>query len=89
MEGSFDLAGLEIPNGASSAQYQVCVEPLDPVWSQTVGPYGPRQVVPSGAFQPLVVTVSKGGDLQPNILMQSSALQVRNWFEPNTDRKRH
>jgi len=46
-------------------------------------------VLPSGTFPSWVVTVSKGGDLQPNILMQSSALQVRNWFEPNTDRKRH
>ena len=45
-EGFFDLAGLEIPNGASSAQYQLSVEPLDPLWSQTVGPYGPWQVRP-------------------------------------------
>ena len=84
MEGSFDLAGLEIPNGASSAQYQVSVEPLDPVWSQTVGPYRPRQVVASGAFQPLVVTVSKGGDLEQDIVMESSAIQVRDWFEPTS-----
>ncbi len=46
MEGFFDLAGLEIPNGASSAQYQLSVEPLDPLWSQIVGPYGPWQVRP-------------------------------------------
>ena len=84
VEGSFDLAGLEIPNGASSAQYQLSVEPLDPLWSQAVGPYGPWQVVPSGTFQPLVVTVSKGGNLQQDIVMQSSALQARDWFEPTS-----
>ncbi len=84
VEGSFDLAGLEIPNGASTAQYQLGVEPIDPLWSQSVGPYGPWQVVPSGSFPPLVVTLSKGGDLQHDIVMQSSALQVHDWFEPTS-----
>ncbi len=84
VEGFFDLAGLEIPNGASSAQYQLSLESLDPLWSQAVGPYGPWQVVPSGTFQPLVVTVSKGGDLQQDIVMKSSALLVRDWFEPTS-----
>ncbi len=84
VEGFFDLAGLEIPNGASSAQYQLSVEALDPSWSQPVGPYGPWQVQPSGSFQPLIVTVSKGGDLQQDILMQASAVQGRDWFEPTS-----
>lgn len=70
VQGLFDLAGLEIPNGANSAQYQLSVEALDSSWSQSVGPYGPWQVQPSGAFQPLIVTVSKGGDLQQDILMR-------------------
>ena len=83
-EGFFDLAGLEIPNGASSAQYQLSVEPLDPLWSQIVGPYGPWQVAPSGTFQPLIVTLSKGADLQQDIVMQSSALQSPDWFEPTS-----
>ena len=68
----------------SSAQYQLSVEALDPSWSQAVGPYGPWQVQPSGAFQPLIVTVSKGGDLQQDILMQGSAMQARDWFEPTS-----
>ncbi len=84
VEGFFDLAGLEIPNGASSAQYQLSVEALDPSWSQPVGPYGPWQVQPSGTFQPMIATVSKGGDLQQDILMQASALQVRDFFEPTS-----
>ncbi len=84
VEGFFDLGGLEIPNGASSAQYQLSVEALDPSWSQSVGPYGPWQVQPSGTFQPLIVTVSKGGDLQQDILMQASAVQARDWFEPTS-----
>ncbi len=84
VEGFFDLAGLEIPNVAGSAQYQLTVEALDPLWSQPIGPYGPWQVAPSGTFQPLTVTVSEGGDLQQDIVMQNSALQVRDWFEPTS-----
>ncbi len=84
LEGFFDIAGLEIPNGASSVQYQLSVEALDPLWSQPVGPYGPWQVLPSGTFPPVIATISKGGDLQLDLLMQSSALQVRDWFEPTS-----
>jgi hypothetical protein len=39
LEGFFDLAGLQIPNGAS-AQYQINVEGVDPLWSANAGPYG-------------------------------------------------
>jgi hypothetical protein len=82
MEGLFDLAGLEIPNGASSAQYQLSVEAVDPFWSQAVGPYGPWQVQPSGAAQPILVTVSMGGDLQQDILMSGSATATQDAFDP-------
>ncbi len=84
LEGFFDLAGLQIPNGASTAQYQLTVEPLDPVLSETVGPYGPAQVQPSGAIQPITVTVSLGSDVQQDILMQNSAVLSPAWFDPTT-----
>ncbi len=64
LEGFFDLGGLPIPNGASTAQYQLSVEALDPLWSAGVCPYDPAQVTPSGTFQPIVVTVSAGGELR-------------------------
>jgi len=83
VEGSFDLAGLEIPDGGFSAQYQLTVEPLDPLWSETVGPYGPWQVQPSGTAQPMIVTASPGSDVQQDILMQGSTVQVKDWFEPD------
>jgi hypothetical protein len=82
VEGAFDLAGLEIPDNSGSARYELTVEAIDPLWSQAVGPYGPWQVQPSGTTSPIVVSVSKGGDLQQDILMQSSAVQVADWFEP-------
>ena len=84
IEGFFDLAGLEIPNGTSSAQYQLTVEPVDPTWSQLVGPYGPWQVHPSGTAQPIIVTTSLGSDTAQDILMQNSTIQEQDWFEPTS-----
>jgi hypothetical protein len=81
LEGFFDLAGLQIPNGASSAQYQLAVEAIDPLWSTQAGPYGSAsQVQPSGSAQPILLTVTLGGDVTQNILMQSSAVQTRQWY---------
>jgi len=75
-EGFFDLAGLEIPNGASSAQYQLTVEAVDPLCSTKAGPYGTTgQVMPSGAAQPILVTVTLGGDVAQDILMLGSGIQ--------------
>jgi IPT/TIG domain len=82
VEGFFDLAGLQIPDGSNSAQYQLSVEAVDPNWSSGVGPYAPWQVTPSGGAQPVTVTVSKGGDAQQNLLMQGSAIDTPDWGEP-------
>jgi len=84
VEGFFDLAGLQVPNGASSAQYQLSVEGLDPIWSQEIGPYGPWQVAPSGTFQPIVVTVSPGSDVEQDALMQNSSIQTPDFFGPTS-----
>ena len=84
LEGFFDLAGLQIPNGGSSAQYQLTVEPLDPLWSGSVGPYQPWQVRPSGSAQPIIVNVTMGGDNQQDIVMQGGSIQKPDWFGPTT-----
>jgi len=81
LEGSFDLAGLQIPNGATSAQYQLSVEAIDPLWSTHAGPYGSAsQVQPSGSAQPILLTVTLGSDITQNILMPSSAVQKLQWY---------
>jgi hypothetical protein len=72
LEGFFDLAGLQLPNGGN-AQYQLTVEGLDAKWSGGVGPYSPGPVVPSGVSAPIVVTVTAGGDVLQDILMTSAA----------------
>jgi len=84
LEGFFDLGGLQIPNGGSSAQYQLTVEAVDPLWSISVGPYQPWQVLPSGSSQPITVNVTLGGDAPQDIVMQSSAVQEPAWFGPTT-----
>ncbi len=81
LEGFFDLAGLQIPNGATSAQFELSVEAIDPLWSTHVGPYGSTsQVSPSGSWQPILLTVTLGGAVTQNILMQSSAVQKTQWY---------
>lgn len=84
LEGFFDLAGLQIPNGASSAQYQITAERIDPTWSEQVGPYAPSQVEPSGTAQPITVTVTRGGDVQQDIVMLGSAIAQPDSFGPTT-----
>ncbi len=85
LEGFFDLAGLQIPNGATRARYQISVEAVDPLWSENVGPYGlTSQVQPSGTVQQFVVNVALGGDVQQDILMQGSALQKQQWYAPTS-----
>jgi hypothetical protein len=83
LEGFFDLAGLQIPNG-SSAQYQLTVEAVDPFWSNTVGPYQPWQVLPSGSSQTITVNVTLGGDVPQDIVMQGSAAQEPDFFGPTS-----
>lgn len=81
LEGFFDLGGLNIPNGASTAQYQLTVEGVDPLWSPHAGPYGSTsQVQPSGSTQPVLVSVSLGQDTEQDILMQNSAVQEHQWY---------
>ena len=84
VEGEFDLAGLQAPNGATTAQFQISMEAIDPQWSVGVGPYTIAPVQPSGTFQPVVVTVSLGGDVQQEIFMQGSAQATADWFGPTT-----
>jgi hypothetical protein len=74
LEGAYDLAGLEIPDGSDNAQFQLTVEALDANWSEGVGPYAPAQVAPSGTFAPMVVTLHRGDDVAQDILMQQSAV---------------
>ncbi len=69
LEGFFDLGQLPIPTGQTTAQYQLSVEAVDPKWSFGMEPYAPTQVLPSGSFAPVVVTVVAGSSAERDILM--------------------
>jgi hypothetical protein len=73
LEGFFDLGALELPSGATSGQYQISVEPIDPLWSIALGPYQPNQVTPSGSFTPAVVNVTLGTSVEQDAGMVGSA----------------
>lgn len=84
LEGFFDLAGLEIPDGSDSVQYELTVEALDPLWSTPVGPYGPWQVQPSGTAAPIVVTIQKGGSMKQDVVLLGGSTEVKDSREPDT-----
>ena len=84
LEGFYDLAGLQVPDGVRVGQYQLTVEPLDPLWSEGVGPYAPFQVVPSGTLQPILVNVIIGRDVAQDLVMSRSALPAPQWAASET-----
>ncbi len=84
LEAFFDLAGLGFPDGDDTAQYELTVEAIDTTWSQALGPYGPWQVAPSGSVAPVLVTVTRGSDVQQDLLMVGSANQAADIREPES-----
>ena len=86
LEGFFDLAGLEIPDSADYAQYQISVEAMDPLLqgSNAAGPYKDGQVKPSGMATPVIVTISKGGEVVQDLPMSGSANKIDDRFDGGT-----
>ena len=84
LEGLYDLDGLEVPDPSGIADYQISVEPLDAAESQAVAPYVGGQVTPSGTAKPAEVFITLGNDIEQNILMTSSALQMPDSFGPQS-----
>ena len=83
LEGSFDVAGLQIPDGTGAAQFQLSVEPVDPIWSAGMQPYGAWQVGPSGNTR-VFVKANLGQDVQQDILMVGSAIAAADSFGTTT-----
>ena len=75
-EGAFVLSGIPLPPGASSATYELYLEPIDALYTgqAAVGPYGMSQVVPSGAMQTISLgTLSAGASVTENFVLPDSA----------------
>ena len=64
--GFFDLSGMPLPPGVTSATYQVTFEPIDPLYILTnaVGPYADGQVTPSGTLPSLSLPNLAAGSAQ-------------------------
>ena len=73
---AFVLSGIPLPPGASSATYELYLEPIDALYTgqAAVGPYGMSQVVPSGAMQTISLgTLSAGASVTENFVLPDSA----------------
>jgi hypothetical protein len=86
LEGFFDLSGLEVPNGDTTATYELSVEELNPLYtdSTSVGPYKKSAVVLSGNFQPIRITIVRGGEVTQDIEMSGSASEPADLLEPSS-----
>ncbi len=85
LRGFYDLSGLPIPAGATSAQYELRVEAINPsyVSALAVGPYTSSQVTPPGTAAPVIVTVTAGSDTVQNIALEAT-LPSDDAYEPHS-----
>jgi hypothetical protein len=66
MQGYFDLSGIPLPPGATSATYEITFEAIDPLYilTDSVGPYTQGQVEPSGTLHAVVLPALAAGSAQ-------------------------
>ena len=66
MQGYFDLSGMPLPPGATTANYQVAFEAINPqyILTDSVGPYLDGQATPSGTLQAVSVPGLSAGMTQ-------------------------
>ncbi len=75
-EGFFDLSGVPLPPGETSADYQLTFEPVNPLFTGTmsVGPYTTSQVTPSGTMPTIVLRgLAAGSSVIENVNVENSA----------------
>lgn len=83
LEGYFDLSGVPLPPGSTSAQYQLTFEVLNPLYSgnASVGPYTTGEVSPSGTMPILQLgTLSAGSTTTQDVVINDAE-----WAESGAD----
>ncbi len=67
LEGFFDLSGVPLPPGQTSAEYQLTFEAVNPLYTGTssVGPYTTGQVSPSGTMPVIALGTLSPGSAAP------------------------
>ena len=77
LEGFFDLSGIPLPPGVTTANYQVSFEAIDPLYilENSVGPYNQGQVAPSGTLNSIsLVNLSAGSTRTLTVTAANSAV---------------
>src|ERR1017187_8198746 len=77
LQGYFDLSGIPLPPGMTTANYQVTFESINPLYILTnaVGPYAEGQVTPSGTLQSIAVpNLSAGSSQTLTVTVADSAI---------------
>jgi hypothetical protein len=66
LQGTFDLSGIPLPPGVTSANYQVTFEAIDPLYilENSVGPYYQGQPAPSGTLNSVTLSNLAAGSAQ-------------------------
>jgi hypothetical protein len=76
LQGAFDLSGIPLPPGVTTADYQLTFESIDPLFilGNSVGPYIDGQVLASGTLAPIVIrNLSAGSTKTVNVTVADSA----------------
>ena len=76
LEGYYDLSGVPLPPGMTQSDYQLTFEPINSLYAdeQSVGPYTPGQVTPSGTMPVIAIpAVQAGMNLQEDVTIGDSA----------------
>lgn len=80
LEGFFDLSGIPLPAGVSSAQYQLTFEPINPLYTNgsSVGPYTTGQSTPSGTMPVIALgTLNAGSAVTQTVVIPDSADEMQ------------
>jgi hypothetical protein len=85
LEGFYDLGGLELPPGETSASFRISIERVDPsyIGPSSVGPYVIAQVAPSGKTSAITISdLTAGSDVLRDIVMSGSSKLTTDYPSP-------
>ena len=80
LEGYFDLSGVPLPPGETQSDYQLTFEAINSLYAdeQSVGPYVPGQVTPSGTMPVISIpAVQAGMSLEEDVTIGDSANDLK------------
>lgn len=87
LEGYFDLSGVPLPPGITSADYQLTFEAVNPQYTQStsVGPYATGQVTPSGTLPVIDLgALGAGQTVSQSVVIQSAADDMGSGADANS-----